>query len=48
MPDMNRQKLVDYEEVRGQIADGDILLFRRAGIIAACGRSVYSHAAMAA
>ena len=45
---MVRQKLIEYSLARNQIADGDLLLYRRAGVIAACGRSVYSHAAMAA
>jgi len=37
-----------YAEVRGQIGNADVLLFRGGGIIPAAGRGVHRHAAMAA
>jgi len=37
-----------YREVRQSIRDGDLLLFRRRGLISACGRGRHSHAAKAA
>ena len=40
--------LVHYAQVRPQIADGDLLLFRRHGLIAVAGRGDHSHAAKAA
>jgi len=40
--------LVRYRDVRNRIRDGDLLLFRSRGLIAACGRGVHSHAAKAA
>jgi hypothetical protein len=40
--------LIGYAEAREQIASGDLLLFRRRGLIAIAGRGVHSHAAMAA
>ena len=39
---------VPYRVVRDQIADGDLLLFRRRGLIAIAGRGAHSHAAKAA
>ena len=41
-------KLVHYSDVRHRIRDGELLLFRRRGLIAACGRGRHSHAAKAA
>lgn len=35
------------DEAVSEIADGDLLLYRRRGLIAVAGRSRYSHAAMA-
>jgi hypothetical protein len=40
--------LVALADARPQIADGDLLLFRRRGLIAAVGRGTHSHAAKAA
>ncbi|NLE38183.1 MAG: hypothetical protein GX621_09190 [Pirellulaceae bacterium] len=37
-----------YDEARGAIADGDLLLFRGRGLIATAGRGVHGHAAKAA
>lgn len=43
---------IPYEDLRGNIADGDVLLFRSKGTVASvirwATRSTYSHAAMAA
>jgi len=39
---------LSYADVRGEIRDGDLLLFRRRGLIAAGGRGIHSHAAKAA
>lgn len=39
---------VPYRDARSQIADGDLLLFRRWGAIAVAGRGVHGHAAKAA
>ncbi len=47
MPFLNRRNVV-YREVRHRIRDGDLLLFRRRGWIAAAGRGEHSHAAKAA
>ena len=41
-------RLVRYRDVRREIRDGELLLFRRRGLIAACGRGRHSHAAKAA
>lgn len=41
-------KLVRYVEARRDIAEGDVLLFRRRGLISAVGRGMHSHAAKAA
>ncbi len=41
-------KSVCYQNVRSQIHDGDLLLFRRRGLISAFGRGVHNHAAKAA
>ncbi len=40
--------LVPYAEVRSQIRDADLLLFRRRGLISIAGRGEHSHAAKAA
>ncbi len=40
--------LQSYQEVRDQIQDGDLLLYRRPGLIASIGRGIHSHAAAAA
>jgi len=42
------REFVVYAEARGQIRDGDLLLFRRRGLISAVGRGEHSHAAKAA
>ena len=44
---VKRQKTLSYSLARRRIRRGDLLLFRRSGLIASAGRSVYSHAAMA-
>lgn len=41
-------RFVHYADVRSQIADGDLLLFRRRGLISKAGRGMHSHAAKAA
>ena len=43
-----QRKLVAYREARDQIRDGDLLLYRRRGLISALGRGEHSHAAKAA
>jgi hypothetical protein len=43
-----QRKPVAYREARDQIRDGDLLLFRRCGLISALGRGNHSHAAKAA
>jgi len=48
MPSDDLRKLVPYGDARAQIADGDLLLFRRRGVISIAGRGVHSHAAKAA
>ncbi|MBN2022489.1 MAG: hypothetical protein JW809_06805 [Pirellulales bacterium] len=42
------ERVLPYAKARGRIAEGDLLLFRRRGLIAAAGRGVHSHAAKAA
>jgi hypothetical protein len=42
------ERQVRYAEVRSQIRDGDLLLFRRHSLISLAGRGVHSHAAKAA
>jgi len=44
----NRPCEVRYREARKQIGDGDLLLFRRRGLISIAGRGEHSHAAKAA
>jgi hypothetical protein len=41
-------RLIPYDKARAQIAEGDLLLFRRRGLISIAGRGVHSHAAKAA
>jgi hypothetical protein len=48
MGPQRQDKLVPYHKVRDQIRDGDLLLFRRRGLISALGRGDHSHAAKAA
>jgi len=48
MPTPNEQQLVPYADARSRISDGDLLLFRRRGVISIAGRGVHSHAAKAA
>jgi hypothetical protein len=43
-----QQRFTTLDQARPQIADGDLLLFRRRGLIAIAGRGVHSHAAKAA
>jgi len=38
-------KLVRYEDARRLLRDGDLLLFRKPGIISSFGRGIHSHAA---
>jgi cytosine/adenosine deaminase-related metal-dependent hydrolase len=38
----------DWLDARGQIVGGDLLLFRRRGLISIAGRGIHSHAAKAA
>src|SRR3990172_1017363 len=47
---MTRSELVyvPYRQARHQVRDGDLLLFRRRGLIAIAGRGDHSHAAKAA
>ncbi|MCA9239987.1 MAG: hypothetical protein KDA37_07300 [Planctomycetales bacterium] len=40
-------KLVSLTEAKHEIRDGDLLLFRRRGVIATAGRGVHAHAAKA-
>ncbi len=42
------RKRVSYAEARREIHDGDLLLFRRRGVISIAGRGEHSHAAKAA
>ena len=44
----SRRKLVRYGDVRDQIQNADLLLFRRRGLISIAGRGEHSHAAKAA
>jgi hypothetical protein len=48
MMQKHRRTLAAYAEVRSQIRDGDLLLFRRRGLISVAGRGAHSHAAKAA
>jgi hypothetical protein len=41
-------RFVSLTEARPQISDGDLLLFRRRGLISTAGRGTHSHAAKAA
>lgn len=44
----NAVQLVSYRDARPQIGDGDLLLYRRRGLISIAGRGDHSHAAKAA
>jgi len=44
----NPRTLLRYAEVRDQIRDADLLLYRRRGLISIAGRGEHSHAAKAA
>jgi hypothetical protein len=44
----NRPKLVPLAKAKHSMHDGDLLLFRRRGLIALAGRGTHSHAAKAA
>jgi hypothetical protein len=44
----SQQRIVSLADARYRISDGDLLLFRRRGLIAVAGRGVHSHAAKAA
>ena len=44
----NGPRLLRYADVRREIQSGDLLLFRRRGLIAAAGRGRHGHAAKAA
>lgn len=46
MPPLRKQ--VRLADVKGELRDGDLLLFRRRGVIAIAGRGVHSHAAKVA
>jgi len=48
MEPSRRRRLAVYDEARDQIQDGDLLLYRRRGVISAVGRGEHSHAAKAA
>jgi len=43
-----QQRSARYREVRDQIRDSDLLLFRQRGLVAMAGRGKHGHAAMAA
>jgi hypothetical protein len=43
-----RRTFIRYSEVRREIRDGDLLLYRRRGLISIAGRGDHSHAAKAA
>jgi hypothetical protein len=48
MSSTHLKHIVSLAEVRGDVADGDLLLFRRRGLISIAGRGDHSHAAKAA
>jgi hypothetical protein len=48
MAKTERLKFVSLAAARKEVRDGDLLLFRRRGLIAVAGRGVHSHAAKAA
>ena len=48
MSPSNHQRHVPLADARAEIRDGDLLLFRRRGLIAIAGRGDHSHAAKAA
>ncbi len=45
MTNITTTKLVRYADVRHLLRDGDLLLFRKPGLIATLGRGIHSHAA---
>ncbi len=47
-PDRQQLTLARYCDVRREIRDGDLLLFRRRGLISVAGRGLHCHAAKAA
>lgn len=47
-PDQPKRSYVPYRQARHRVADGDLLLFRRRGLISIAGRGEHSHAAKAA
>jgi hypothetical protein len=48
MPSTRLKRFVSLADASAEIADGDLLLFRRRGLIAVAGRGDHSHAAKAA
>jgi hypothetical protein len=48
MNDFGKTRYVSLGDARRSIDDGDLLLFRRRGLIAVAGRGLHSHAAKAA
>jgi hypothetical protein len=48
MPQTKQPQFVTLADGRREIADADLLLFRRRGVIAIAGRGIHSHAAKAA
>jgi hypothetical protein len=48
MATISKQHFVTLDDARSHIGDGDLLLFRRRGLVASAGRGEHSHAAKAA
>jgi hypothetical protein len=48
MAHANRLRCLSLVDARDQVCDGDLLLFRRRGLIATAGRGTHSHAAKVA
>jgi hypothetical protein len=48
MTTIDHQRYIPLDDARAEIRDGDLLLFRRRGLIAIAGRGDHSHAAKAA
>ena len=48
MSEMQQQHCASLAEARNSVRDGDLLLFRRRGLISVAGRGEHSHAAKAA
>ena len=46
MRELDQLNPIGYAEARDQIADGDVLLYRRRGLISIAGRGLHGHAAM--